>query len=151
MKIRKKAHWIFTERQGTTVTIKQHLFNGYNVAKETRDLYFEMQNLNRATIKYAADIIKVRMNLSDIKTLCENYLLEHGADSFWYWDVGAFVFAGDETAVSISGKDYKVLEEQTSKIFLTIVQVYLLSQSAGYTRQRWLYQHCCGTYCILHI
>ena len=133
------------------MTIKQHLFNGYNVAKETRDLYFEMQNLNRATIKYAADIIKVRMNLSDIKTLCENYLLEHGADSFWYWDVGAFVFAGDETAVSISGKDYKVLEEQTSKIFLTIVQVYLLSQSAGYTRQRWLYQHCCGTYCILHI
>ncbi len=133
------------------MTIKQHLFNGYNVAKETRDLYFEMQNLNRATIKYAADIIKVRMNLSDIKTLCENYLLEHGADSFWYWDVGAFVFAGDETAVSISGKDYKVLEEQTTKIFLTIVQVYLLSQSAGYTRQRWLYQHCCGTYCILHI
>ena len=90
------------------MTIKQHLFNGYNVAKETRDLYFEMQNLNRATIKYAADIIKIGMNLSDIKTLCENYLLEHGADSFWYWDVGAFVFAGDETAVSVSGKDYKV-------------------------------------------
>ncbi len=133
------------------MTIKQHLFNGYNVAKETRDLYFEIQNLNRATIKYAADIIKVGMNLSDINTLCENYLLEHGADSFWYWDVGVFVFAGDETAVSISGKDYKVLEEQTTKIFLTIVQVYLLSQSAGYTRQRWLYQHCCGTYRILHI
>ena len=92
------------------MTIKQHLFNGYSVAKETLDLYSEMQNLNRAAIKYAADIIKVGMNLSDIKTLCENYLLEHGADSFWYWDVGAFVFAGDETAVSVSGKDYKVTD-----------------------------------------
>ena len=69
-----------------------------------------MQNLNRATIKYAAVIIKAGMNLSDIKALCENYLLENGADSFWYWDVGAFVFAGDETAVSVSGKDYKVTD-----------------------------------------
>ena len=67
-----------------------------------------MQNLNRAVIKYVAGIIKVGMNPADMKALCENYLLEHGADSFWYWDVGAFVFAGDETAVSVSGKDYKV-------------------------------------------
>ena len=25
---------------------------------------------------------------------------------FWYWDVGAFIFSGDETNVSISGKHY---------------------------------------------
>ncbi len=31
--------------------IKQHLFNGYNMAKETLDLYSAMQNLNRETIK----------------------------------------------------------------------------------------------------
>lgn len=92
------------------MTIKQHLFNKYSVVKETLDLYFAMQNLNRATIKYAADMIKVGMNLLDIKALCENYLLQNGADSFWYWDVGAFVFAGDETAVSVSGKDYKVTD-----------------------------------------
>lgn len=92
------------------MTIKQHLFNGYSVAGETHNLYFAMQNLNRATIKYAADMIKVGMNLPNVKTLCENYLLENGADSFWYWDVGAFVFAGDETAVSVSGKDYKVTD-----------------------------------------
>ena len=80
------------------------------MAKETHDLYSEMQNLNRAAIKYAADVIKAGMNLSDVKVLCENYLLENGADSFWYWDVGAFVFAGDETAVSVSGKDYQVTD-----------------------------------------
>ena len=46
------------------MTIKQHLFNGYSVAGETHDFYFAMQNLNRATIKYAAGMIKA---------LCENY------------------------------------------------------------------------------
>ena len=37
---------------------------------------------------------------------CEEKLLELGADSFWYWGVGAFVFAGDETCVSVSDKQY---------------------------------------------
>ena len=46
------------------------------------------------------------MNLLEIRKLCEGKLLELGADSFWYWDVGAFVFAGDETTVSVSGKQY---------------------------------------------
>ena len=58
--------------------IKQHLFNGYSVAGETCDFYFAMQNLNRATIKYAAGMIKVGMKLLDVKALCENYLLENG-------------------------------------------------------------------------
>ena len=74
------------------------------------DLYSMMQNLNRAAMKYMADTIKVGMSLSNIKSLCEDYLLKNGADSFWYWDVGAFVFAGDETAVSVSGKDYTVAD-----------------------------------------
>ena len=38
--------------------------------------------------------------------MCEQTLLDLGADSFWYWDIGAFVFAGDETTVSVSGKKY---------------------------------------------
>ncbi|MCH5261012.1 MAG: M24 family metallopeptidase [Lachnospiraceae bacterium] len=86
---------------------KQYLSNGYGETTETIDLYSAMQNLNRATIKYIAGIIKSGMNLRDIKTLCEDYLLKNGADSFWYWDVGAFVFSGDDTAISVSGKDYK--------------------------------------------
>ena len=96
-----------SERQGTTVKTIQHLSNGYSETTGTIDLYSAMQNLNRATIKYIAGIIKSGMNLRDIKTLCEDYLLKNGADSFWYWDVGAFVFSGDDTAISVSGKDYK--------------------------------------------
>lgn len=100
----------FIGKQGSTVKTKQQLFSGYCGRKETLRLYSAMQDLNRAAIKHIAGIVKVGMNLQDIKTLCENYLLENGADSFWYWDVGAFVFAGDETAISISGKDYKAAD-----------------------------------------
>lgn len=89
---------------------KQRLFNGSSLAEDTLGLYSAMQDLNRAAMKYIAGMMKVGMNLRDIKTLCENYLLENGADSFWYWDIGAFVFSGDETVISISGRDYMVAD-----------------------------------------
>ena len=46
------------------------------------------------------------MNLLEVRKMCEDKMLELGADSFWYWDVGAFVFAGDETTISVSGTQY---------------------------------------------
>lgn len=67
----------------------------------------DMQNLNRDTIKYISSVIKAGMNLCEVRNLCEKYLLSHGADSFWYWDVGAFVFCGKETAISVSGREYR--------------------------------------------
>ena len=67
----------------------------------------EMQNLNRATIEHASKVIVPGMTLIEFRKLCEEYMLSHGADSFWYWDVGAFVFAGDKTTVSVSGREYK--------------------------------------------
>ena len=66
-------------------------------------LQIEMQSYSRIqlaakqTIEYIKNTIKPGMNLLEIRKLCEEKLLELGADSFWYWDVGAFVFAGDET------------------------------------------------------
>lgn len=33
-------------------------------------------------------------------------MLELRADSFRYWNIGAFIFSGNETALSISGKRY---------------------------------------------
>ena len=51
----------------------------------------EMQNLNRATIEHASKVIVPGMTLIELRKLCEEYMLSHGADSFWYWDVGAFV------------------------------------------------------------
>ena len=68
--------------------------------------YKDVQQIAKDTIDFAKKNIKPGMKLLDIRKLCEQKMLELGADSFWYWDVGAFVFAGDETTVSVSGKQY---------------------------------------------
>ena len=67
----------------------------------------DMQNLNRATMEYISSIIIPEMSLIEVRDLCERFMLSHGANSFWYWDVGAFVFCGDKTAISVSGREYK--------------------------------------------
>lgn len=58
------------------------------------------------TIQFIKENIQPGMTLIEIRDLCETKMIELGADSFWYWDVGAFVFAGDETTLSVSGKKY---------------------------------------------
>lgn len=68
--------------------------------------YQQVQKIAKDTIEYARQHIKAGMNLLDIRKMCEEKMLKLGADSFWYWDVGAFVFAGDETTVSVSGTKY---------------------------------------------
>ena len=68
--------------------------------------YSKIQSIAKQTIEYIKKNIRPNQNLREIRELCEEKLLELGADSFWYWDVGAFVFAGDETTVSVSGKQY---------------------------------------------
>ena len=72
----------------------------------------EMQNLNRDTMKYALEIIAPGMTLTELKKHCEEFMLSHGADSFWYWGVGAFIFSGDETAASVSGREYKTSDRK---------------------------------------
>lgn len=55
------------------------------------------------------------MKLEEVRRQCEEKMLKLGADSFWYWDIGAFIFSGDETAISISGKDYKTADKLIQK------------------------------------
>jgi len=69
--------------------------------------YSQVQKIAKDTIAYAMAEIKPGMNLQDIRRRCEEKMLSLGASSFWYWDVGAFVFSGDETAKSVSGREYK--------------------------------------------
>ncbi len=68
--------------------------------------YKDLQRIAKETISYIKTVIKPNMNLLDIRHLCEEKMLSLGADSFWYWDIGAFVFSGDETTVSVSGREY---------------------------------------------
>ena len=68
--------------------------------------YQQVQKIAKDTIEYAKQHIHAGMNLLEVRKMCEDKMLELGADSFWYWDVGAFVFAGDETTISVSGTQY---------------------------------------------
>lgn len=68
--------------------------------------YSRVQKIAKDTIEFIKTEIKPGILLSQVRSLCEEKMLELGADSFWYWDVGAFVFSGDETTVSVSGKEY---------------------------------------------
>lgn len=68
--------------------------------------YKDIQKIAKETISYIKTVIKPSMNLIEVRRLCEEKMLSSGADSFWYWDIGAFVFSGDETTVSVSGREY---------------------------------------------
>ncbi|MBP5362076.1 MAG: aminopeptidase P family protein [Ruminococcus sp.] len=68
--------------------------------------YIEVQKIAKDTIEYIKTKLTEKMNLSEIRKLCENKMLELGADSFWYWNIGAFIFEGDETTISVSGREY---------------------------------------------
>ena len=68
--------------------------------------YSEVQKIAKDTIEYIKTRISAGMELAEIRRLCEEKMLASGADSFWYWDVGAFVFSGDETTISVSGREY---------------------------------------------
>ncbi len=76
-----------------------------NVADRNDD-YRTVQNIARQTIAYIRQVIEPGMRLTQIRQLSEDKMRALGADSFWYWDVGAFCFAGEETTVSVSGKQY---------------------------------------------
>lgn len=52
-------------------------------------------------------------------------MLELGADFFWYWDIGAFVFAGDETTISVSGKQYVTSSRTIEKNDIVTIDISL--------------------------
>lgn len=68
--------------------------------------YNEVQNIAKATMQCARTHIRAGMTLAEVRARCEQKMVDLGATSFWYWDVGAFVFAGDETTRSVSGREY---------------------------------------------
>lgn len=73
--------------------------------------YKEVQKIAKDTIKYAKHHIKSGMSLPAVRKMLESKMLELGADSFWYWDIGAFIFSGEETTISVSGLKYKTSEK----------------------------------------
>lgn len=71
----------------------------------------EVQRIAKQTMSYIKSQIEPGMNLRQLRAVAETKMHELGADSFWYWDIGAFLFAGNETAVSVSGRHYKTSDK----------------------------------------
>ncbi len=90
--------------------------------------YSEVQAIAKQTISYIKSVIYPGMKLTEVRRFCDQKMLELGADSFWYWDVGAFCFAGDETTVSVSGKTYQTSERLISENDIVTID---LSPQAG--------------------
>ena len=77
--------------------------------------YKEVQLIGKQTIEFIKGVVRPGMKLEEVRRQCEEKMLELGADSFWYWDIGAFIFSGDKTAISISGKNYKTADKLIQK------------------------------------
>lgn len=78
----------------------------------------EVQQIAKSAMQFIKETVQPNMNLLDIRKLVEDKMLELGADSFWYWDIGAFIFSGDETTLSISGKRYQTANKKYKKMIL---------------------------------
>lgn len=91
--------------------------------------YRQIQQIARQTIEDVKGEIRPGMRLAEVRAFCERRLLELGADSFWYHGIGAFVFAGDETAVSVSGRQYVTSDRLIGKD--DIVTIDLSPQKCG--------------------
>jgi len=78
-----------------------------DVSAVTIERYRQVQHSAKETMAHLSSFIVPGITERDIKQEAEAYMTAHGIESFWYYDIGAFVFAGKRrTALSISGKQY---------------------------------------------
>ncbi len=66
----------------------------------------QVQEIAKTTMEYAKQNINPGMSLLEVRKMCEDKLIELGADSFWYYNIGAFIFNDTDTTTSISGRKY---------------------------------------------
>jgi methionine aminopeptidase len=76
--------------------------------KDMQDLekYKQVQQIAKRTIEHLKTFIVEGVSEKEVVEEAEMFMKDNGVDSFWYYDIGAFVLAGDRTVLSISGKDY---------------------------------------------
>ena len=65
-----------------------------------------VQQVAKSTMEYLETQITPQISVKEIVRLAEMYMKNAGIAAFWYYDIGAFVFAGEDTTQSISGRNY---------------------------------------------
>ncbi|NYF28089.1 M24 family metallopeptidase [Microbacterium sp. JAI119] len=91
--------------------------------------HHDVQQIARTTMDLARQHIRAGQTLASVREYCERSLRSLGADSFWYWDIGAFVFCGESTVESVSGRDYQTPDRVIQ--FNDIITVDLSPQRGG--------------------
>lgn len=71
-----------------------------------------IQGIAKIVMNELLKCIKVGMKEYEIVELAEELLRKNGINSFWYYNIGAFVFVGERTTISISGREYKPSNEE---------------------------------------
>jgi len=69
--------------------------------------YQHIQSIAKETIEFLKSFIKEGLSAEEIKDAAEKFMNEKGVKSFWYYNIGALVFVGAQTTISISGREYK--------------------------------------------
>lgn len=78
------------------------------MTSEELQQYKKVQSIARETIEFLKSFIQEGISAKEIKEAAEKFMNEKGVNSFWYYGIGAFVFVGEETTTSISGRQYQV-------------------------------------------
>lgn len=72
--------------------------------------YRQVQGSAKDVMDIIADSLQEGITEREIKEIAEQLLRKKGIDSFWYYDIGALVFVGRRTLLSISGKEYEATD-----------------------------------------
>ena len=74
--------------------------------------YERVQAIAKAAMAHLAGFVCTGLSVRDVAAEAERYMHSSGIESFWYYGIGAFVFAGEDTVISISGREYAPAERR---------------------------------------
>lgn len=72
--------------------------------------YKKVQSIAKEAVEFLKSFIREGITEQDIRESTEKFLYEKGVSSFRYYGIGAFVFVGERTTISISGREYQATD-----------------------------------------
>ena len=93
------------------------------MTSEELQQYKKVQAIAKETIEFLKSFVEEGISAKEIKNAAEKFMSEKGVNLFWYYDIGAFVFVGEETTISISGRQYQVSDTKVQNNDLVTVDL----------------------------
>lgn len=93
------------------------------MTSEELEQYKKVQAIAKETIEFLKSFVQKGISAKEIKDATEKFMNEKGVNSFWYYGIGAFVFVGEETTISISGRQYQVSNKKVKNNNLVTVDL----------------------------